>query len=973
MNDPRGSVWRKWDLQVQPIKHEWFLDLEGNRESIGRSAKEYLEAAKKKDVRVIAITDHNSGIGIDPILGTDEKVTVLPGIELDTPEGWHLLVLFNEDYKDKIQAKNWEETVKQFLLNICELSSPFHDTKGVAKQIEIRTEDLLRRVCSEEIGFPIFAHCCASDGFFRRGGKKVRKKILELFDKEKIHFAFEIKDNFKQVDEIRKKVKNISDKNLPIPILSSSDAHQAKDVGTCFTWIKADPTYEGVKKVAIEPHLRCQINSKPEKLSNVEVNKTKFIDFVSISKVPKANESEIWFKNIKSIPLNFDLVSVIGNKGTGKSAFTDIAALSGKTRNYKHFSFLNTKKFRHPRRNKSKSFEAFLNWRDGNSDVPINLNDDPDSTEPEKVKYLPQNFLEELCNPEAFDEKHLFEKELKEVIFSWVPDTERLGKSTLDEIIDYQSEIVQEKVESFRTEISRLNKKYLEIVRKLHPDWKKEVNKKHQSKKNELDSHIKNKPEKVSKPKAKLEEDSKLKKIHEKLTKCSRKIDRLTTDTAKYNRVLGRVNDRIASGERIIEKIYLIQKNVEDAKKSIDKDLKLLDIKFEDIFEFKIKKEELENKLDKLRSLRSSLNEYKSSSNKFSLKERLNELKEEKQKLESKLDEPNKKYQKYLAQKEKWEEQKEKIVGEESKLDTLKYFETELGKIKDVYPAERDRIVDERLDIITQIHTEYDELKKLYKRLYKPVSDFISTHEQLTKDFNLSFDVTIESKSFKDDFLEMIHSGKKGSFYGDIDGYEFLSTIHDSSNFNDVESLKDFLKEIDNSLLTNRESNENLKIEDQLKKNTKAQTLYDYLYGLNYLEPAYQLKLDNKELYELSPGERGTLLLIFYLLIDRSDLPLIIDQPEENLDNETVYRVLVYCIREAKKRRQIIIVTHNPNLAVVCDSEQIIVADIDKKNGNEVSYMTGSIENPEINQKIIDILEGTRPAFNNRGAKYFSN
>jgi hypothetical protein len=57
MNDPRGSVWRKWDLQVQPIKHEWFLDLEGNIESIEKSAKEYLKAAKKRDVRVIAITD----------------------------------------------------------------------------------------------------------------------------------------------------------------------------------------------------------------------------------------------------------------------------------------------------------------------------------------------------------------------------------------------------------------------------------------------------------------------------------------------------------------------------------------------------------------------------------------------------------------------------------------------------------------------------------------------------------------------------------------------------------------------------------------------------------------------------------------------------------------------------------------------------------------------------------------------------
>jgi predicted ATPase len=56
---------------------------------------------------------------------------------------------------------------------------------------------------------------------------------------------------------------------------------------------------------------------------------------------------------------------------------------------------------------------------------------------------------------------------------------------------------------------------------------------------------------------------------------------------------------------------------------------------------------------------------------------------------------------------------------------------------------------------------------------------------------------------------------------------------------------------------------------------------------------------------ELSPGERGTLLLIFDLLIDRRDVPLIIDQPEDNLDNQTVYDMLVACLREARRRRQV--------------------------------------------------------------------
>jgi ABC-type lipoprotein export system ATPase subunit len=90
------------------------------------------------------------------------------------------------------------------------------------------------------------------------------------------------------------------------------------------------------------------------------------------------------------------------------------------------------------------------------------------------------------------------------------------------------------------------------------------------------------------------------------------------------------------------------------------------------------------------------------------------------------------------------------------------------------------------------------------------------------------------------------------------------------------------------------------------------------------LRPKYELKVDEKDLSELSPGERGGLLLVFYLMLDRRDIPLIIDQPEDNLDNKSVYEILVKFLMKAKKRRQIIIVTHNPNLAVVADAGQII-------------------------------------------------
>jgi DNA repair ATPase RecN len=80
--------------------------------------------------------------------------------------------------------------------------------------------------------------------------------------------------------------------------------------------------------------------------------------------------------------------------------------------------------------------------------------------------------------------------------------------------------------------------------------------------------------------------------------------------------------------------------------------------------------------------------------------------------------------------------------------------------------------------------------------------------------------------------------------------------------------------------------------------------------------------------------------------------------------------MLVHFFKRVKEQRQIIIVTHNPNLAVVCDADQIIHMYIDKENKNRVKFHSRAIEEERMNNKIVNVLEGTLPAFNNRDSKY---
>ena len=127
------------------------------------------------------------------------------------------------------------------------------------------------------------------------------------------------------------------------------------------------------------------------------------------------------------------------------------------------------------------------------------------------------------------------------------------------------------------------------------------------------------------------------------------------------------------------------------------------------------------------------------------------------------------------------------------------------------------------------------------------------------------------------------------------------------------------------------------------------------------------VKLKGIPTEKLSVGQRGTLLLKIYLATATAKQIFIVDQPEDNLDNQFIMNELVPLVRQIKKSRQIILSTHNANLVVNADAEQIIVARLDGENRD---YVSGGIENKFINTSIKEILEGGEDAFRSRENKY---
>lgn len=146
-----------------------------------------------------------------------------------------------------------------------------------------------------------------------------------------------------------------------------------------------------------------------------------------------------------------------------------------------------------------------------------------------------------------------------------------------------------------------------------------------------------------------------------------------------------------------------------------------------------------------------------------------------------------------------------------------------------------------------------------------------------------------------------------------------------------------------------------------------------WLFSTDHIAVRYEILYDGIDIRKLSPGTRGIVLLLLYLALDDADdRPLIIDQPEENLDPKSVFDELVSLFISAKFKRQVIMVTHNANLVINTDADQVIVANASPPGAGGLpsfTYTSGGLEDAKIRKVVCDILEGGEKAFRERARR----
>jgi ABC-type lipoprotein export system ATPase subunit len=759
-------------------------------------------------------------------------------------------------------------------------------------------------------------------------------------------------------------------------LLDCSDAHwlstsSDKDrIGNCFTWIKADCTFEGLLQAIEEFEDRVYVGVNPPKRHLVDHNRTKFIRSVKVTKKVESSLAETWFD--VDLPLNPDLVAIIGNKGSGKSALSDIIALAGSARNSASFSFLNDTRFRNPRAGLAQHFVGTLAWHDNNQ-TSMDLNEDPDPSSVERVKYLPQSYLEELCNELGVGGSATFDAELRKIIYSHVPEEDRLGQPSMDALLNFKVAEINQARRARRQSISKVNEEIDEIQRRMEPEFKRGLAEQLLAKKAELASLEGAKPKEVEDPNASPEVLEESKKATATIEGLEQRLQAIAKEEASLRDGKAQAAKKQAVARRVAQALANQKKQSETfvvELKQLLADLSA-EVSLESLIRIDIDSRPVDAIANAMQLEIDGIDAKLKSVEPGGISKRREEVSNLIAEAKSRLGERERVFVRYKEDLARWEAAKVEISGPAEKLGTVAWLTSEIESLS-ACPSQLEVLKAKRASLSKEIHAQIQAMVDEYQRLYFPVQSFVQSAEQMDMSLPLEFHVRIEEAGFQDQFLNKLNRQVRGTFSGIEESNQLLRRLLQEASFASAEEALAFAERIDQSLRADHRKGQDereTRLLDQLRKGVEPLEVLDYLFGFDYLSPRYSLTYDGQEIGQLSPGERGLLLLIFYLLVDKDDIPIVIDQPEENLDNQTIYKILVKCIKKAKERRQVIMVTHNPNLAVVCDAEQIIYASCDKAT-KRFAYESGAIEQPEIKERVVQILEGTEPAFKNRQAKY---
>jgi predicted ATPase len=974
---PNGSEWRRWDLHVHTPESKLGASF------VGGSWGEYLDqlerSAECAEITVIGVTDYMSIDGYERLFAERNNVTsprlrsiqlLIPNIEfralpatrdgkalnihilIDPTDRDHIqkikraLVNLKVEYTSQSEGRRSYGCIREELIEFARAQNPsLIDNEQAYKfgieQFKPSYEQVFKWVRDDGwlSSNSIIGVANGKDGVSGLpvdGFSAIRDELLK-----NCHFVFSANPNDRSYYLGQKSGTSPRDIKRMYgslkPCLHGSDSHEIKSLfkpdEDRYCWIKSDPTFEGLRQVLWEPECRVRIGkAKPQPSNNSQVIKSLRLDNING-----------WFSQ-EVISFNACLVAVIGEKGAGKTAIADLIAFaSGYSVDIKSQSSFVSKGRLH-----LAGANLQLIWGTG-SISSATLTDRPFVTSKPLVRYLSQDFVERLCSDDHQGQE--LQKAIEEVVFSHLDEVHREGYSSFEELRAARESASQSRQDEFRGRIVSLHREidrlYAHIAQRSDKvDSRDQTIQQIEEIKKQLPSVTQAADEEVLKKLAIEYENRKV--VESSIAIKSRRKRNIDEFLKTYSELRVRTNRQT---QELIENAQLHEILPKEA-------IARLVPSWDDSIEQEVNSAALRlgTEIDYLQGNDQSIDVAGSTLREISIRiQSLQGLLSEDETNKKRLLDLQRQISTHEAAVQRLAKEIEEIDGKTTKLLCLR-------------EQERD-------DFYIKYFEALAEDEKGLQQLYEPMKEQL---EKLGSDmkFQLSAGYRVDWKDWLEKNVRFF-DGRKPQASAKKDEIEkFVANTMSlawSSGDSIVikESMKKFFSILSPIAFMDNCASPSLKLVD----------LLDWMYSTDHIGATYKIKYGDTSLENLSPGTRGIALLVLYLLMDEDDRrPLIIDQPEGNLDNSSIYLQLVPYIRRAEENRQIILVTHNPNLVVATDAEQVIVATAERSPDQSyprITYVSGSLEHSEIGQDYIGtrqavctLLEGGDQAFKEREGRY---
>ena len=766
---------------------------------------------------------------------------------------------------------------------------------------------------------------------------------------------------FESPDGWRDQRKALTEAKVTDRLFDCSDAHywsassQKDRIGNCWNWVRADHTFAGLKHALLQYDSRVYVGLEPPDIGRARTEPETIIRELSVNSGDGVVRSPFDY----SLVLNQRYVAIVGNKGQGKSALVDCIARAGNS-SRDEFAFLNKRRFLAPKNlGKAGKFTANIQWASGES-RSVTLISSFDKSSRERVEYLPQSFVERVCSSDPQEsEATEFEAELKAVLFTHIPEEERRGATQFDDLLRLRTVALDRRIEALKNQVRELSKEYEELIAEIEGTSVENV----KGQLDELERSLESARDELALAEKALKAAEKASPRNRVLTDATRRLkaklvarEELAVTIASTAKAEGEIVSAIERADDLWAQLRLSVAGLKRLAKELSA-LFGIDESEESLVQLIVSDDAIERHIRDLQARKSVLSELRleaQASREITDAEILA--------LRAELEKIDQVRELARRQRDQVSERVAGLVGSNEDRDSV----LGLRKILEHYrslPSRLALIRSKLAERAKEIHLTMDERLDTVSRLYQPASDFIM-ESPIASEAGVTFSADLFvglEWSHRVDELDLRKSPDLASYMQDVQG---SLDVHDPS------AVLGVLEEVLDRLCHERGGSDGTTRDprDSIKSKFTLGEFIASMYQLEWIDLRIGLSGQGVSLQQLSPGQRGLILLLFYLIVDKRSIPLLLDQPEENLDNETIQKVLVPALRDAAGRRQLVVVTHNANLAIVGDADQVVHCRA--SSGGMFSLTAASSADAVLAKSTVDLLEGTKDAFQSRSRHY---